>query len=50
MDMDFFLSPKLSSHKKYEALRASFVDGLSDLEVANKFGFTFATNGFLIRR
>ena len=41
MDKEFFLQPKLSSHKKYEALRASFVDNLSDEEAALKFGFTY---------
>ena len=41
MNEDFFLKPKLSSHKKYEALRASVVDGLPDEMVALKFGFTY---------
>jgi transposase len=41
MDADFFLQPKISPHKKYEALRASYVDGLSDEDVAEKFGFTY---------
>jgi hypothetical protein len=31
MDSNFFLKPQIGPHKKYEALRASFVDGLSDL-------------------
>ncbi len=41
MDANFFLKPKIGLHKKYEALRASFVDGLSDEDVANMFGFTY---------
>jgi transposase len=41
MDKDFFLQPKLGSHKKYEALRASVIDGLCDEDVAKKFGFTY---------
>jgi len=41
MDKTFFLNPKLSLQKKYEALRASYVDNLSDEEVAKKFGFTY---------
>jgi transposase len=41
MDANFFLQPKIGLHKKYEALRSSFVDGLSDEDVANKFGFTY---------
>ena len=41
MDKTFFLKPSLSIQKKYEALRASYVDNLSDEEVAKKFGFTY---------
>jgi transposase len=41
MNANFFLQPKISSHKKYEALRASLVDGLCDEDVAKKFGFTY---------
>jgi transposase len=41
MDAEFFLKPKISPHSKYEALRASYVDGLSDEDVAKKFGFTY---------
>ena len=29
MEKDFFLRPRDPMHKRYEALRASFVDGLS---------------------
>ena len=41
MDRDFFTKPEMSMQKKYEALRASYVDGLKDLQVAEKFGYTF---------
>jgi len=41
MDKTFFLNPTLSLQKKYEALRASYVDNLPDEEVAKKFGFTY---------
>ena len=35
-----FLTPKNSTHRQYEALRAYFVDGLSSTEVAERFGYT----------
>jgi transposase len=41
MDEYFFLKPEITMHKKYEALRASIVDNLSDEEVAEKFGYTY---------
>jgi len=41
MDNLFFQNPQLTLHKKYEALRASYIDGLSDKEAAEKFGFTY---------
>jgi len=41
MDKEFFLNPQSNIHRKYEALRASYIDQLSDSEVAQKFGFTF---------
>jgi len=41
MDANFFLQPTLNAHRKYEALRSSYVDELSDEEAATKFGFTY---------
>jgi hypothetical protein len=35
-----FLEPTNSTHRQYEALRAFFVDGLSSIEVAKRFGYT----------
>jgi transposase len=35
-----FLEPTNSTHRQYEALRAFFVDGLSSVEVAKRFGYT----------
>lgn len=35
-----FLQPKNSTHRQYEALRAYFVEGLSSLEAAERFGYT----------
>ena len=40
----FFLRPKLSMQRQYEALRAFYVDRLSAREVARRFGYTL--NGF----
>jgi hypothetical protein len=41
MDTLFFTNPTDDMQRKYEALRASFIDGLTDHEVAEKFGFSF---------
>jgi hypothetical protein len=35
----FFLEPDQTSHRRYEALRAIFVDGLSLNQVADRFGY-----------
>jgi hypothetical protein len=35
-----FLEPTNSTHRQYEALRAFFIDGLSGIEVAKRFGYT----------
>ena len=36
---DFFLLPAHSLHRRYEVLRAFFVDGLSAEAVAERFGY-----------
>ncbi len=36
----FFLEPRNSTHRQYEALRAFFVDRQSSAEVARRFGYT----------
>jgi hypothetical protein len=36
----YFLEPSNSSHRRYEALRAYFIDGLPSAQVAAKFGYT----------
>lgn len=41
IDKKFFLAPQKPMQKRYEALRASFVDQLPDPEVAEKFGYTY---------
>jgi transposase len=43
MNEDFFLHPSEAMQKRYEALRASFVDGLSAREVAKSFGYSIHT-------
>lgn len=35
-----FLAPTSATHRQYEALRAYFVDNLSSVEVAERFGYT----------
>jgi hypothetical protein len=35
-----FLEPSNASHRQYEALRAFFVEGLSSVEAARRFGYT----------
>jgi transposase len=36
----FFLEPANSTHRQYEALRAYFLDGMSNKEAAKRFGYT----------
>jgi len=49
MSKDFFLYPDDPMQKRYEALRASFVDGLSAEDVAQKFGYSIHTINALRR-
>ena len=39
----FFLQPTQTYHRRYEALRAIFVDGRSQKDVAAEFGFTYGS-------
>ena len=39
----FFSQPAHPFHRQYEALRAVFVDGRSQQEVADEFGFQYST-------
>ncbi len=41
INTDFFTKPLHSMQKKYEALRASIVDKLTDKEVAEKFNYSY---------
>jgi len=36
----FFLEPRNTTHRQYEALRAFFVEGLPSAEVAHRFGYS----------
>jgi hypothetical protein len=46
----FFLEPGQSSHRRYEALRAIFVEGLPPNQVANRFGYRPAALRSLVSR
>lgn len=49
MSEDFFLHPTDPMQKRYEALRASFVEGVSAQEVARRFGYSVHTVNALRR-
>jgi transposase len=38
--VEFFTAPEQVNHRRYEALRAFFVEGLTHAEVAERFGYT----------
>jgi len=40
---EHFLRPANATHRQYEALRAYFVEGLPGPEVAERFGYTYAS-------
>ena len=37
---DWFTAPEQPNHRRYEALRAFFVDGLTHAQAGEKFGYT----------
>jgi transposase-like protein len=45
----FFERPTQTYHRRYEALRAVFVEGQSQKEVAQAFGFTYDSMRQLVR-
>jgi len=49
MSKNFFLHPTDPMQRRYETLRASFVDGLSAKEVAHRFGYSIHTVNALRR-
>ena len=40
---DRFLKPATPAHRRYEALRAHFVDGVSAAEAAKRFGYSYGS-------
>jgi hypothetical protein len=38
---DYFLRPSCPSQRQYEALRAVFVEGVSQKDVAQRFGYSY---------
>ena len=46
----FFLQPRSTSHRRYEALRAFFIEGQPSAEVAVRFGYKPAAFKVLISR
>jgi hypothetical protein len=46
----FFLAPELTFHRRYEALRALFVDDRPLVEVAAKFGYKPTALNVMISR
>ena len=38
---DFFLRPRCAAQRQYEALHAAFVDGCSQQEAAQRFGYSY---------
>jgi transposase len=46
---EFFTAPEQVNHRRYEALRAFFVDGATHAEVAERFGYARGTMVALVR-
>ena len=46
----FFLEPQLTFHRRYEALRAFFVEGRPVAEIAAQFGYKPTALHVMIRR
>jgi transposase len=46
---EFFTTPEQVNHRRYEALRAFFVDGATHAEAADRFGYTRGTMVALVR-
>ena len=45
---NYFLSPSCPSQRQYEALRAVFVEGLSQKDAAQRFGYSYGTFRLLV--
>jgi hypothetical protein len=46
----WFTAPEQTNHRRYEALRAFFVDGATHAEAAERFGYTRWTMVDLVRK
>jgi transposase len=46
---EFFVQPTQPYHRQYEALRAVFLEGHSQKEVADRFGYTYDSLRQLVR-
>lgn len=46
---EFFTDPQAVAHRRYEALRAYFVEGATAAEVAGRFGYTTTTVQTMVR-
>jgi transposase len=46
---EFFAQPTQPYHRQYEALRAVFLEGHSQKEVADRFGYTYDSLRQLVR-
>ena len=46
---EFFAQPTQPYHRQYEALRAVFLEGHSQNEVADRFGYTYDSLRQLVR-
>ena len=46
----FFLNPNQTAHRRYEALRAVFVEGQSQKDAAARFGYTYGSMRQLVNQ
>jgi transposase len=46
----FFLQPSCPQQRQYEALRAVFVDGISQKEAAQRFGYSYGSFRLLVHQ
>jgi hypothetical protein len=47
---DFFLKPSTPAQRQYEALRAVFIDGLSQKEAAERFQYSYGAFRVLVHQ
>src|SRR5215470_6028997 len=48
-EVEFFTAPQQVNHRRYEALRAFFIDGLSHAQAGQRFGYTRSAMVSLVR-